>query len=124
MSFDSKTAVRALSALAHESRLGVFRLLIQQGPEGLPAGVIADHLGMQRPVASFHLRQLSHAGLVQSRRNGRSILYVPNFENMDYLIAYLNENCCLGVESPANQTAMTSATSKAAPRQKKAAKAR
>lgn len=124
MSLDAKTAVEALSALAHESRLGVFRLLIQQGPEGLPAGVIAEHLDIQRPVASFHLRQLSHARLVQSRRIGRSILYVPNYETMDCLMAYLNENCCIGIEKPANQSAMTSATGRASVRQKKAAKAR
>lgn len=124
MSFDAITAVRALSALAHESRLGVFRLLIQQGPEGLPAGVIADHLGLQRPVASFHLRQLSQAGLVQSWREGRSVFYVPDYKNMGGLMAYLNENCCLGIEKPANQSAMTSATGRASVRQKKAAKAR
>ena len=76
MSYDAKTAVRALLALAHESRLGVFRLLIQQGPEGLPAGVIADHLDMQRPVASFHLRQLSQAGF----QLGRAVRERWNFD--------------------------------------------
>ncbi len=100
MSLDAKGAVEALSALAHESRLGVFRLLIQQGPEGLPAGQIADYLGMQRPVASFHLRQLSQAGLIQSCRVGRSVLYAPKFETMEDLMTYLNENCCLGIEKP------------------------
>ena len=97
MAVDSEQAVAALSALAHESRLAVFRMLIQQGPDGLSAGDLADHLGIQPPVLSFHLAHLSRTRLVTSRRCGRSIIYAPNFETMDELMAYLNENCCKGI---------------------------
>ncbi len=96
MAIDPEQAVAALSALAHESRLALFRILIQQGPEGLSAGVLADHLGIQPPVLSFHIAQLRRARLVVSRRSGRSIIYAPNFETMDELMAYMNENCCKG----------------------------
>ncbi len=85
MAVDSEQAVAALSALAHESRLAVFRMLIQQGPDGLSAGDLADHLGIQPPVLSFHLAHLSRTRLVTSRRCGRSIIYAPNFETMDEL---------------------------------------
>jgi DNA-binding transcriptional ArsR family regulator len=97
VAIDLEQAVAVLSALAHESRLALFRILIQQGPEGLSAGVLADHLGIRPPVLSFHLAQLKRARLVVSRRRGRSIIYTPNFETMDELMAYMNENCCKGV---------------------------
>ncbi len=97
MAIELEQAVAALSALAHESRLALFRILIQHGPEGLSAGVLADHLGVRPPVLSFHLAQLRRARLVVSRRSGRSIIYAPNFETMDELMDYMNENCCKGV---------------------------
>jgi DNA-binding transcriptional ArsR family regulator len=86
--------VTALAALAHESRLAVFRLLVEAGPEGLPAGAIGDRLEIAPTTLSFHLSQLSHAGLARSRRNGRSIIYSANFETMQDLMGFLTENCC------------------------------
>ena len=90
------TVVAALSALAQESRLDIFRLLVQKGPEGLPAGEIGERLGLPPPTLSFHLNQLRFAGLVRSQRESRSIIYSANFRAMNELLAYLTENCCGG----------------------------
>ncbi len=90
------TAVAALGALAQETRLEVFRLLVQKGPDGLAAGEIGDRLGLPSPTLSFHLNQLRFAGLVTSRRASRSIIYSANFKAMTGLLAYLTENCCGG----------------------------
>ena len=90
------TAIAALGALAQETRLDIFRLLVQKGPEGLPAGEIGERLGQPSPTISFHLNQLSFAGLVTSRRESRSIIYSANFKAMNDLLAYLTENCCGG----------------------------
>jgi len=87
-------AVGALAALAQESRLAVFRLLIQRGPRGLAAGQIAERVGIPGPTLSFHLAQLGHAGLVSSRREGRSIIYAADYAGMEALMSYLGENCC------------------------------
>jgi len=86
----------ALGALAQETRLDVFRLLVQKGPTGLPAGEIGERLGQPSPTLSFHLSQLRFAGLVTSRRDSRSIIYSANFKAMNDLLAYLTENCCGG----------------------------
>jgi DNA-binding transcriptional ArsR family regulator len=93
---NSKAAVRALAALAQESRLEVFRLLVQAGPEGLPAGEIAERLGIPASTLSFHVKALSHAGLVESRQESRFIYYSARFPAMNDLIAFLGENCCGG----------------------------
>jgi len=93
---EAKDAVDALSALAQESRLEVFRLLVRQGPAGLPAGRIAEGLGIPPATLSFHLAQLGHAGLVLSRRQGRSIIYGADYAGMQRLMAFLSENCCQG----------------------------
>jgi DNA-binding transcriptional ArsR family regulator len=85
--------VAALSALAQETRLDIFRYLVQTGPEGVPAGHIADHLGLPAATLSFHLKTLKHAGLIDFRRDGRSLIYRANFANMNTLLAYLTENC-------------------------------
>ena len=90
------TVVAALSALAQESRLDIFRLLVQKGPEGLPAGEIGERLGLPAPTLSFHLNQLRFAGLVRSQRESRSIIYSANFKAMNELLAYLTEKCCGG----------------------------
>jgi DNA-binding transcriptional ArsR family regulator len=90
------TVIAALSALAHETRLEVFRILVQKGPEGLPAGQIGDRLGLPSPTLSFHLSHLRHAGLVSSRRESRSIIYTADYKTMNGLLAYLTENCCGG----------------------------
>lgn len=88
--------VKMLSALAQESRLSIFRLLVQQGPEGLPVGVIGEHLGIPSATLSFHLKELLHAGLVTSRQSGRFIYYAPVIEAMNDLVGFLTENCCGG----------------------------
>lgn len=93
---NTATAVRSLAALAQDSRLEVFRLLVQAGPEGLPAGEIADRLGIPASTLSFHMKTLSHAGLVESRHESRFIYYSANFEAMNVLLGYLGDNCCGG----------------------------
>jgi ArsR family transcriptional regulator, arsenate/arsenite/antimonite-responsive transcriptional repressor len=90
------SAVDALGALAQESRLSVFRLLVQHAPGGLPAGTIAERLGVAPATLSHHLQQLSYVGLVRSTRHGRSIVYTANIETMQQLLAFLTENCCQG----------------------------
>jgi ArsR family transcriptional regulator len=89
-------AVQALGALAQTTRLDVFRLLVQAGPQGRPAGEISERLGLPSATLSFHLNQLRFAGLVSSRRESRSIIYTANYRAMDGLLAYLTENCCGG----------------------------
>jgi ArsR family transcriptional regulator len=88
--------VPALAALAQENRLDVFRLLVQAGPDGMAAGHIAEKLGIVAATLSFHLAQLKHAGLVQVRRDGRSLIYAADYRRMNGLIEYLTENCCGG----------------------------
>lgn len=88
--------IRALGALAQEHRLAVFRLLVQAGPQGMPAGALADSLGVPASSMSFHLAQLANAGLVTQRRQSRSIIYAADFAAMNDLMAYLTENCCGG----------------------------
>jgi ArsR family transcriptional regulator, arsenate/arsenite/antimonite-responsive transcriptional repressor len=85
-----------LGALAQETRLDIFRLLIQRGPKGMSAGEIGERLGQPSPTLSFHFNQLRFAGLVTSRRKSRSIIYSANYKAMTDLIAYLTENCCGG----------------------------
>jgi len=91
-----KSAVEALSALAQESRLSIFRLLVQAGKEGVPAGVIGEQMGIPGATLSFHLKELTHAKLIKSRTEGRYVIYSASFTEMDKLIAYLTENCCAG----------------------------
>ena len=92
----SSTAIAALGALAQETRLAIFRALVEAGPDGLSAGAIADKLGVPAPTLSFHLSQLAHAGLVSSTRHSRSIVYTADFEAMRALVGFLTENCCGG----------------------------
>lgn len=92
---EANAAVRALAALAQETRLEVFRLLVQQGPTGLAAGEIASRLGIAPATLSFHLKELSHAGLVTTRQDGRYIFYSADFASMNMLLAFLTENCCV-----------------------------
>ncbi|HUB95265.1 MAG TPA: metalloregulator ArsR/SmtB family transcription factor [Stellaceae bacterium] len=93
---DERAAITALAALAQDTRLKVFRLLVEAGPDGKPAGSIADMLGVPAPTLSFHLAQLTHAGLILQRRDSRSLIYSANFAAMNLLIGYLTENCCGG----------------------------
>ena len=111
--------VAALGALAQETRLDIFRLLVQKGPNGLPAGDIGERLGQPPPTLSFHLNQLRFAGLVTSRRESRSIIYSANFKAMTGLLAYLTENCCGGrpeICAPAGFGAAACATEAVKPR--------
>jgi DNA-binding transcriptional ArsR family regulator len=93
---ESSTAVAHLSALAQESRLSVFRLLVQAGAEGMSAGDLAAKLSLPNPTLSFHLSQLKGAGLVQCRRESRSLIYTANFAAMNELLSFLTDNCCGG----------------------------
>lgn len=86
--------IAALSALAQETRLRVFRLLVTAGPQGLPAGQIAEELAIPPNTLSFHLNLLKNAGLLNVRREGRSLIYSAAYEQMRGLLAYLSENCC------------------------------
>jgi DNA-binding transcriptional ArsR family regulator len=89
-------ALAALAALAQESRLAIFRLLVQAGPDGLAASKIAAHLGIAPSSLSFHLKELSHAQLVTARQEGRFIIYAAHMDSMNALIGFLTENCCGG----------------------------
>ncbi len=86
--------VKALSALAQESRLAVFRLLVKRGPEGFTPGVIAEKLGIAAPTLSFHLKELQNAGLVSARREGRFLFYSTRFDRMRGLVGFLTDECC------------------------------
>lgn len=89
-------ALAALAALAQETRLDIFRLLVQAGPEGVAAGRIAERLDLAGATLSFHLNQLRHAGLVSCRRESRSLIYAAEYPAMNALMAFLTENCCRG----------------------------
>jgi DNA-binding transcriptional ArsR family regulator len=103
---DPINAVTKLGALAQESRLAVFRLLVEAGRAGLPAGAIGDRLGLPGPTLSFHLAQLKQAGLIACRREGRSLIYAADYAAMNALLAFLTENCCAGsgCAAPASST--------------------
>jgi ArsR family transcriptional regulator len=93
---EGSEAIAALAALAQESRLDVFRLLVRAGAEGMPAGQIAERLELPPTTLSFHLNQLRQAGLVTFRRDGRSLIYSAEYPAMNALLGYLTENCCRG----------------------------
>jgi DNA-binding transcriptional ArsR family regulator len=107
---EAAAAIIALGALAQEHRLALFRLLVQAGEAGLAAGAIAERLGVPASSLSFHLAQLSRAGLVRQERRHRSIIYRADYDAMNALVGYLMENCCGGAAcapaaacSPANE---------------------
>jgi ArsR family transcriptional regulator len=91
---DAKQTVAALSALAHDNRLAVYRMLVEHGPEGLPAGLIAERLGVPASSLTFHLQHLLRAELVTQRRRSRQLIYAADFTTMNSLVGYLTENCC------------------------------
>ena len=93
---DEIEIVEALSALAHQHRLRLFRLLVRAGSSGVPAGEIAEHVGISPTSLSFHLKELDHAGLVTSTRQGRFVYYAVRVEGMRQLLTYLTEDCCRG----------------------------
>lgn len=94
---DTKDVLAALAAIAQESRLAVFRLLVQAGPDGMAASKIAEHLDVAPSSLSFHLKELAHARLVTSRAEGRFVIYSADVAVMNSLIGYLTENCCGGI---------------------------
>ena len=104
-------AITALAALAQETRLAIYRLLVQAGPEGMPAGQIAERLELASATLSFHLNQLRHAGLVTFRRASRSLIYAAEYAAMNDLLAYLTENCCRGDEAACGVAACAPASS-------------
>src|ERR1700755_2560327 len=91
---EKTNAVTALAALAQDNRLDVFRLLVQAGPEGMPAGAVAEALDLAPNNLTFHFDRLREAGLVTARRDGRSMVYSARFDTMPALVAFLTENCC------------------------------
>lgn len=93
---ETSPALKALSALSQASRLAVFRLLVEAGPAGRPAGAIASRLDLPLPTLSFHLRTLREAGLVRATRQGRSIRYRADFDTVNGLVEYLSAHCCGG----------------------------
>lgn len=95
---ETKQAVQALSALAQDTRLAIFRLLVQAGPEGMAAGRIGEKLDLAPATLSFHLAGLARAGLAQSRHEGRFVIYTADFQVVNALVGFLSENCCGGRE--------------------------
>jgi ArsR family transcriptional regulator len=89
-------ALKALAALAHETRLAIFRMLVQAGTEGLSVGVIGERLKLPGATLSFHLKELASASMVHARQDGRFVFYRAHYEHMNGLLAYLTENCCQG----------------------------
>jgi len=102
---DEKHTITVLSALAQESRLSTYRLLVKAGPQGLAASKIAEKLGIPASSLSFHLKELMHAGLIHSRHEGRSIIYSANFSTLNALVGFLTENCCSNACTPASAIA-------------------
>ncbi|MAG33513.1 MAG: transcriptional regulator [Deltaproteobacteria bacterium] len=98
---EKQVAVAALAALAHETRLAVFRVLVQAGPVGLSAGAIGAALGIPSATLSFHLKELKACGLIRCEREGRSRIYSPDFSAVSELIGFLTANCCQGVDAEA-----------------------
>ena len=92
----SAQVVKALAALAQPTRLAIYRLLVERGPEGVAAGQVAEKLKVSPATLSFHFKILSHAGLIESRQDGRFVYYSANFVVMNGMVAYLTENCCGG----------------------------
>lgn len=88
--------IEALGALAHEHRLKAYRLLVERGPKGLPAGAIAESIGLAPSSLTFHLQTLHRAGLILQRREGRQLIYSADFDAMTSLVGYLTQNCCAG----------------------------
>lgn len=116
---NSSHAVEALSALAHEHRLAIYRLLVEAGPPGLNAGTIAARLKMPPSSLTFHLQHLHRAGLLTQQRNSRQLIYAADFSAMNGLVGYLTENCCAG--SSECEAACAPAPAKRVTRKSKAA---
>lgn len=117
---ETKHAVDALSALAHEYRLAIYRLLIERGPEGLAAGAIGEGVGLAPSSLTFHLQNLHRAGLIVQRRESRSLIYSADFNAMNELVGYLTENCCVGSSDVCATQCKPAKTARSAKRSKAA----
>jgi DNA-binding transcriptional ArsR family regulator len=116
MQLDLAIASSALAALGHETRLAVFRLLVQAGEGGVQPGRLAEVLDLPASSLSFHLMHLQHAGLITSRREGRGLIYTTHYDMMEALMGYLQENCCRGITdgcAPVRQRARSRAKAEA-----------
>jgi ArsR family transcriptional regulator, arsenate/arsenite/antimonite-responsive transcriptional repressor len=114
-----KEAVGALAALAQETRLSIFRILVEAGAEGVAAGRLSESLGVAAPTLSFHLKELAHAGLVTARQEGRFIYYAADFERMAALMTYLTHSCCRGMPEECLSVMETALGSCCAPQAKR-----
>ena len=121
MTMRAADAVAALAALAHEYRLGIYRMLVEAGPEGLNAGTIAARLKLPPSSLTFHLQQLHRAALITQERNSRQLIYAADFAAMNGLVGYLTENCCGGASSCSIACAPEPASKKPAKRSSRAA---
>ena len=101
---ENKETISVLAALAQETRLDIFRLLVRAGQKGMAAGAIGDALGIPAATLSFHLKELKNAGIVRCQREGRSLIYSADFETMTAFLSSLTENCCQGVNSKSSRT--------------------
>ena len=116
----SSDAVIGLSALAQDSRLALFRLLVKRGPEGYTPTQLGEKLGLPAPTLSFHLKELQRAGLIEGRREGRFLFYSPNFPRMNELIGFLTENCCVLADKDCGPDCVAPATEVVQPKRKRA----
>jgi ArsR family transcriptional regulator len=115
---ETRHAVDALGALAHEYRLGIYRLLVEQGPDGLSAGAIGEAIGLAPSSLTFHLQNLHRAGLIVQRRESRSLIYTVDFDAMNDLVGYLTENCCVGSSGSCATACKPASASKTGKRRK------
>ena len=113
-------AVESLAALAQESRLALFRLLVKRGPEGYTPTQLSEKLGVPGPTLSFHLKELQRANLIEARREGRFLYYSPNFPRMNQLLEFLTENCCVLADKDCGPACGTAAAEVPQPKRKQA----
>jgi ArsR family transcriptional regulator len=116
----SNEVIASLAALAQESRLAVFRLLVKRGPEGYTPTQLTDKLRLPAPTLSFHLKELQRAGLIQARREGRFLFYSPNFPHMNQLLEFLTDNCCVLADKDCGPACGVPATEAIQPKRKRA----
>jgi DNA-binding transcriptional ArsR family regulator len=116
----STDVIAGLAALAQESRLALFRLLVRRGPEGYTPTQLTEKLSVPAPTLSFHLKELQRAGLIEARREGRFLFYSPNFPHMNHLIQFLTDNCCSLADENCGRACAVPADATALPKRKRA----